>query len=77
MMAQYTVTIAGVYNIEVLINGKEIYGSPYKVLAIPGAIEAYQCTAEGEGVQQNTVVDTAVFFTIQARDVFANVITIG
>ena len=41
MMAQYTVTIAGAYTIEVLINGKEIYGSPYRVLAIPGPIEAY------------------------------------
>ena len=73
---QYVPTKAGMYTIEVLVNGEEITGSPFHMLAVDGITAGFTSSATGVGLTHAMAGVTAPF-VVQARDVNANDRTLG
>ena len=72
----YQATIAGKYDLEVIVHGFQIRGSPFTLEIKPGDTHWSQCKASGPGTK-TAVAGVPATFTIKARDKYGNDRTVG
>ena len=68
---QLGLTVAGPYLLSISLAGQPIVGSPFGLTVRPAAVDASQCTAEGEACQQG-MNDCRQSFTVIGRDTYQN-----
>ncbi|DAZ99199.1 TPA: hypothetical protein N0F65_008232 [Lagenidium giganteum] len=68
---------SGVYNLDVLINGVKVFGSPFSVSVSPTAFHVARSIVTGPGLLPNRVSGDSTTLQIEARDVYGNRIYTG
>eukprot|EP01087_Luapelamoeba_hula_P017398 TRINITY_DN547_c0_g1_i1.p1 TRINITY_DN547_c0_g1~~TRINITY_DN547_c0_g1_i1.p1 ORF type:complete len:2178 (+),score=469.78 TRINITY_DN547_c0_g1_i1:249-6782(+) len=75
--ADFVPEVAGPFDLEVLVDGKPVAGSPFKVNVAPSStLDGKKFTASGDGLSEATVGQSASF-TIQSKDKFGNPLSTG
>lgn len=72
VLVEYTPTAAGVYDLDVEVDGMPIIGSPFSPLAVPGVTFGIASSAEGHGLT-DAMAGVEDYFVVTARDLNGNV----
>eukprot|EP00698_Gefionella_okellyi_P016092 TRINITY_DN457_c0_g1_i1.p1 TRINITY_DN457_c0_g1~~TRINITY_DN457_c0_g1_i1.p1 ORF type:complete len:4209 (-),score=1181.95 TRINITY_DN457_c0_g1_i1:57-12683(-) len=73
---EYTPTISGTYQLNVLVAGEAVAGSPFIVVAKPGVTSAAHSEATGDGLRASPAGQTATLF-VKVKDAFGNERRVG
>lgn len=71
VFVSYIATLAGIYDLNVKLNGLPLRGSPYSVTVRPGAVEPSTALATGVGLSATTAGETQLIYVVM-RDAFGN-----
>lgn len=73
----YTTALAGLYKLQILLNGRNVQGSPFFIISEPAALCIERSNCVGEALAGRWHVGNPAKFVITSRDEFGNKLRSG